>query len=144
MPSDRPAVRGGCLCGAVRYEADEPPFTVGYCHCRRCQKGIGNAVGTAALFRRDSFRVVAGGLTWFQSSPTLRRGFCSICGSPIAAQHEDRRYTAVWLGTFDDPASHEPSVQWYCESRIPWVSIGADLPEETEVLGTFLTPGSER
>ena len=142
MPSDRPSVSGGCLCGAVRYEADEPPFSVGYCHCRLCQKGVGNAFGTAALFRRDGLRFLTGELTWFQSSPTVRRGFCGRCGSPIAAQHEDRSYTAIWLGTLDDPAPYEPSVQWYCDSRVPWVSVGQGLPEETEVLATFSTAGN--
>ncbi len=31
-------ITGGCMCGAVRYEATEPPQEVGYCHCRMCQK----------------------------------------------------------------------------------------------------------
>ncbi len=61
MPENPTTITGGCLCGAVRYEADEPPYQVGYCHCRRCQKGMGNIFGTAALFRRAEVRFVKGG-----------------------------------------------------------------------------------
>ncbi|MCZ6846769.1 MAG: hypothetical protein O7F69_12815 [Alphaproteobacteria bacterium] len=36
-------IAGGCLCGAMRYEADEPPFTGTYCHCRMCRRITGSA-----------------------------------------------------------------------------------------------------
>ena len=131
--SDR-TIEGGCLCGAVRYRAAEPPFVVGYCHCRRCQRAIGNIFGTAALFRRHTLEIERGELTLYQSSKTLQRGFCGSCGSPILAQHADRDYTAVWLGTFDDPTLFEPGVQWYSESRLDWHCTGASLPDQTEAL----------
>ena len=137
MSQTESVVRGGCLCGAVRYEAEEAPFSVGYCHCRRCQQALGNVFVTAALFWRDSLHFRPDALTWYQSSPTLKRGFCGACGSPILAQHQDRDYTAVWLGTFDEPAAYEPSVQWYCDSRVPWVPVGRGLPEETGTLTTL-------
>ena len=134
---ERP-ITGGCLCGALRYVASAPPFQVGYCHCRRCQQALGNVVATAALFRRDSVGIVAGEITWYQSSPTLKRGFCGTCGSPIIAQHEDRDYTAIWLGTLDEPARFEPGVQWYCESKVPWVTTGEALPDVTSGLTQWL------
>ncbi len=127
-------VEGGCLCGAVRYRAVEPPFVVGYCHCRRCQRALGNLFGTAALFRRHTLEIALGKLTLYQSSQTLQRGFCSTCGTPIMAQHADRDYTAVWAGTLDDPGRFEPSVQWYSESKIAWLCIGGPLPDETGLL----------
>ncbi len=34
-------VTGGCLCGAVRYEAIEPPHHAEYCHCNTCKKARG-------------------------------------------------------------------------------------------------------
>ena len=139
MIRESPKVSGGCLCGAVRYGASEPPFSVGYCHCRRCQKGIGNIFGTAALFWRQAL-FVTGEMTWFQSSPTLQRGFCPVCGSPIAAQHKDRDYTAVWVGTLDHPEDHPATVQWYCDAKIPWGPVGGELPDASATLpGRSLT-----
>ncbi len=38
-------ITGGCMCGAIRYEASEPPIEVYYCHCRACRKAFGNVVG---------------------------------------------------------------------------------------------------
>ena len=134
MPDQPSKINGGCLCGAVRYEAAEPPFQVGYCHCRLCQKGVGNIFGTAALFRRAALQFVKGGPAWFRSSPTVRRGFCPTCGSPIVAQHDDRGYTAIWLGTLDEPGEYVPAVQWHCDTALPWVNVGCDLPDETERL----------
>ena len=134
MPDEQQMITGGCLCGAVRYEAREPPMRVGYCHCRRCQRAIGNIFGTAALFRRSAVCIVKGEPAWYWSSATVERGFCVACGSPIVAQHEDRDYTAIWLGTLDEPGAHMPTVQWHCDTRLPWVVQGAELPDETDEL----------
>ena len=125
-------VTGGCLCGEIRYESEAVPYLVGYCHCKMCQKGLGNCFGAAAFFRRSTFRFTSGTLKGFQS-PTATRSFCPSCGSPVAFQRlgfEDK-YCAIWLGTLDDPAAFEPTVQWHTESRIPWVEPGADLGNAT-------------
>ena len=33
MPGKTMPITGGCHCGAVRYEANEEPYWVGYCYC---------------------------------------------------------------------------------------------------------------
>ena len=40
MPEAKPAMTGGCQCGAVRYALYEPPIST-VCHCRMCQKAVG-------------------------------------------------------------------------------------------------------
>src|SRR5215472_2409820 len=42
-------IKGGCLCGAVRYTAEAEPTSATVCHCRDCQKFTGSAF--AALVR---------------------------------------------------------------------------------------------
>lgn len=32
---------GGCLCGAIRYEAKGTPVNSNYCHCASCRKHAG-------------------------------------------------------------------------------------------------------
>ena len=43
-------VRGSCLCGGVRFEADEIPIMTS-CHCSMCRKAGGGAFGCFAHAR---------------------------------------------------------------------------------------------
>ena len=137
-------ITGGCLCGAVRYEADGPPFQVGHCHCRMCRKGGGGLFGTFAFFKHKHFRFVAEEPSRYASSDMAKRAFCAHCGSPIAYQHRDAGYIGIWLGTFDKPEEHEPRAHWYSESKIAWVDIHADLPDATTDLVSYRSQSASR
>ena len=69
---------GGCLCGAVRYEATEPPQEVGYCHCRMCQKWTGNVFMAYAKFRSAAFWFTQGEPNFYQSSAWLDPQFAHL------------------------------------------------------------------
>lgn len=45
---------GGCLCGAVRYRITGEPKSVGYCHCRMCQRAAGAPVVAWATVPADA------------------------------------------------------------------------------------------
>ena len=64
---------GGCLCGAIRYEADEPPNQVYACHCRMCQRHTGSAFWAGAKFPPDTFRFTKGEPKVYRSSKILER-----------------------------------------------------------------------
>ncbi len=130
-------VTGGCLCGSVRYESGQPPFRTGYCHCRMCQKSLGNIFGTSAFFLHEDFRFTSHEPQWYKSSKDVKRGFCGKCGSPIAYQHRDVSHIAIWVGTMDEPERFEPEVHWYSDTKIPWVDIHADLQDATQSLATY-------
>ena len=36
-------VKGGCLCGSIRYESADHPALIAACHCTHCQKQSGGA-----------------------------------------------------------------------------------------------------
>ncbi|WP_409878663.1 GFA family protein [Dendronalium sp. ChiSLP03b] len=42
-------IRGGCMCGAIRYECSAEPIAMGNCHCRDCQRATGSAFAAALL-----------------------------------------------------------------------------------------------
>ena len=135
MSTESTLITGGCLCRAVRYEIDSPPRVVGYCHCRRCQQAVGNIFGTAAVVSRTALHVVKGDPKSFQSSATLARLFCGDCGSPLFAQHSDRDYTAVWIGTFDHPNRYPATVFWYDHEKIDWAPFDPELINDSPNLG---------
>ncbi len=65
-------ITGGCMCGAVRYEATEPPQKVGYCHCRMCQKWTGNLFFPYAMFRGSPSVAVPGSRPTAVIMPIMR------------------------------------------------------------------------
>lgn len=129
MTTGKGKVVGGCLCGAIRYEADQPPFDAGYCHCRMCQQSLGNLFGAWVFFNHADFRFVTKEPHWYQSSASVKRGFCADCGSPIVYQPDGVDFITIWIGTLDEPAAFEPRGHSHTESKISWVDIHPNLPD---------------
>ncbi len=123
------SITGGCLCGAVRYEADGPPDHASLCHCRMCQRHFGNAIGGYASFSRESLRFAKGTAKIYRSSDFAQRGFCADCGSPLTYEYTsapDR--LSMTLGSLDHPERIPPRVHFGIESQVPWLHIDDDLP----------------
>src|SRR5258706_12487328 len=76
-------ITGGCLCGALRYEARGAPDAAGYCYCRDCRKASGSAFIGFMGFAPE--RIAVTGVTRRQHSPAVNgktavRHFCPVCG----------------------------------------------------------------
>ena len=128
---------GGCLCGAIRYEADHAPVASGYCHCRVCQKSLGNLFSASVGFKPSGFRFLSGEPVWYWSSDLVRRGFCGKCGSPIAYQRDDAELIATQIGTLDHPEKYELQAHFYTDTKIPWVDIQSHLPDKTTEMPSY-------
>jgi hypothetical protein len=118
--------KGGCQCGAVRFEVAGPLGNASVCHCRMCQKAFGNVFAPLVS-------IPEGALTWtkaepkrFQSSNFVQRGFCRDCGTPLTYEAPDG--LAVAIGAFDHPERIEPDIQFGVEMRIPWMDHVNDWP----------------
>jgi hypothetical protein len=83
MNVDADKITGGCLCGSLRYEANEPPNLNGTCQCRACQKWTGGAYLAFAGFPKPAFRFTQGEPKYYRSSAVMERGFCANCGSGV-------------------------------------------------------------
>ncbi len=100
---------GGCLCGALRYEARADPIRVTICHCRFCQRATGSAYMVEPVFRLDEIIVVTGQPSVFDicstgSSKTVHVHFCAGCGTKTHLTFESiPGYAGVCAGTFDEP-----------------------------------------
>jgi hypothetical protein len=132
--SSKARVTGGCLCGAVRYEASVAPAGAAYCHCRMCQRSLGNVFGAFAGFPTKSFRFTRGRPKRYQSSPIARRGFCARCGSPLTCESLDHpEQIVVTIGSLDDPGRIAPRAHWGIESQVRWYKPADKLPRHKTI-----------
>ena len=128
-PSDTFA--GGCQCGAVRYRLKATPHNAHVCHCRMCQKAVGNYFAALARGQLHEIEWTRGNPSVFMSSSVVERGFCSTCGTPLTFRYTDTNRINISLGSLDDPIAVPPLKQYGVESRMPWFDTIAQLPEST-------------
>jgi len=94
---------GGCLCGAVRYRHDGALRPIVACHCRQCRRTSGHYVAATQGYRERLSLLTDDGLRWYVSSPGIRRGFCSRCGSSLFWEREGSGRVSIMAGTLDTP-----------------------------------------
>jgi hypothetical protein len=118
-PDDRTAVlAGGCQCGAIRYALYAEPSNPHICHCRMCQKALGNYFAPFAGVKGADFAWTRGTPAIFRSSEVVERGFCRDCGTPLSFRYTTRDGIGVTLGSLDEPSRIVPAWQFGIESRI--------------------------
>ena len=106
-PGDPLPIRGGCLCGGVRFEVIEQPIEASYCHCTRCQRRTGGGSSAQARVVPGSVRVLSGAdlVRVWEPPDGFGKAFCSACGSALwsIAPGTDAP-ASIRLGAFDgDP-----------------------------------------
>ena len=122
---------GGCLCGSVRYEIDQPSIGAGFCHCSLCQRSIGAPVNAWAAFPIEAVHFRDRPPKIYHSSPIAIRGFCPDCGTSLTYQlikPEPAEYIVVPIVTLDKRDEYSPTWHAGVESQIPWLDIRDDLP----------------
>jgi len=118
--------QGGCLCGAVRYEAAGPLRDVIACHCLQCRKTSGHHVAATAA-ARDGV-AITGEVQWYTSSPEARRGFCPVCGSNLFWDGPDPDLS-IFAGTLDDPTGLRMGGHIFCAFKGDYYEITDGLPQ---------------
>ena len=126
--SDQTTLAGGCLCGAVRYEATGAPGLSAICHCRMCQRASGGPFMGLLFMPTGAVRVTRGEPRVYRSSPTSNRHFCGDCGSPLFFERHTRSSTAVTVGSLDDPNVFRPRMHVCAESAMAWLDVRDDAP----------------
>jgi hypothetical protein len=105
--------RGGCRCGAVRFEVRGEPRVVGICHCADCRKATGSAYLFYADWPRSAFSVTG------EARQYSGRSFCPVCGSRLF--HLSENEAEVNLGALDDaPGDLRPTREGWIKRREHW------------------------
>ena len=123
-----PVLTGGCQCGAVRYALYVEPQHASICHCRMCQKAVGNYFAAYAGVQKPRLRLDArqarrlsqlGGdrarllpRLWYAADlPPARQGTVSVS-----------------VGSLDHPEHVHPDHQYGVEGRLPDFERLSSLP----------------
>ncbi len=130
-------LRGGCLCGAVRYECPGDPGNASYCHCDDCKRATGGPYTVGVLVRAADLRILSGQVKGYtaiaDSGRKIPRQFCPECGSPLFTRAE-KCPDLVFLkaGSLDEPQRVKPSCQTWTRRAVPWAYIDESLPSFPE------------
>jgi hypothetical protein len=119
-------ISGGCLCGAIRYEADGTPYNETLCHCSMCRRAAGAPAMAWATVKRADFRLTSGALAHYASSARAERGFCARCGTSLTFEAKDfPDEVDIATATLDDPDTLPPRDNIYASTRLRWM-VGVD------------------
>ena len=121
-------ITGGCQCGAVRYALYAEPTAASICHCRMCQKAVGNYFAPFTGVRLKDLAWTRGAPGIFKSSELVERGFCRDCGTPLFFRYVGKDRISISLGSLDDPTRVAPARQYGVESRLPYVATLTQRP----------------
>lgn len=128
VPGKAKVLRGGCLCGALRYEITPLGADVDYCHCRMCQVWSGAPVSAWAQVPAAQFRLIKGTATPYASSKKGIRYFCPTCGTSIFMTDETGVDVGIMLGTLDDPKALRPTAHGWWSEHLSWLKLEDGLP----------------
>ena len=120
---------GGCLCGAVRYEARSPLLDILVCHCHECRRWAGRAWAATAATAADL--TITGEVIWRPSPHSAfraKRGNCAGCGSCLFWRAEDGPRVAIGAGTLDDPSGLLIAAHIWVEQGADWEAPSGGVP----------------
>ncbi|MGO9452478.1 MAG: GFA family protein [Candidatus Binataceae bacterium] len=126
-------ITGGCLCGAVRYEAQGEPLFAVHCFCRDCQRTSGTGHVPVMGVSKALFKVT--GETRSYALPggsglKAIRHFCPICGSLLFGTPElSADAVTIYVGSLDDLSAFRPECSMFTRSRPAWDKLADPLPE---------------
>jgi hypothetical protein len=95
-------MKGGCLCGAVRFSAIPKKNEHEACHCNMCRKWSGGpwmaveCVGSVLVEEDSNIGV-------YRSSKWAERWFCKQCGTVLFYKLRDHDHFGVSVEAFDEP-----------------------------------------
>ena len=122
---------GGCLCGALRYEAEGEPLFTGHCYCTDCQKASGSGFIPFMGFAASALRFTGAAKPFTTRSARggdAVRNSCSICSSLVFGGEPGKDDSlTIYAGTLDDPSRFRPRIAIFAGSRPHWAVIPPGL-----------------
>ena len=130
---------GQCLCGSVKFTAENANINIGACHCDMCRKWVGGPY-MAVECETDVVFTGTENITRFESSKWGQRGFCNQCGSTLFYFLKPKSYYMMAAGLFDDQSAFvfdhqifiDEKPSYYCFSNETDNKTGAEMMESAQ------------
>lgn len=123
------SLKGGCHCGAVRYEISETPERHGLCHCTDCRLSAG-APMVGWMIAEEGQVTIQGETREYKSSEHGRRYFCPTCGTGLFYRNDVifAGLIDVQSATLDEPDAVPAQAHIQIADRIAWMETAHELP----------------
>jgi hypothetical protein len=132
LSQEREMHKGSCLCGAVMFEVAGDLSAPDACHCSQCRKTSGHYWASTDV-PRDALTIHGDeNVTWYRSSPKVRRGFCTTCGSALFWDPLGKDRIAVAMGAFDRPTDTQLKLHIFVADKGDYYEIGDGLPQNEQ------------
>src|SRR5262245_15961358 len=117
-------IKGGCQCGAVRYETAAEPILTRLCWCRVCQYFATGNAAVSVCFPSKGL-AVSGPMRDFvsiaDSGNRMHRRFCPTCGTHLFSEAEARPHLVfIRAGTLDNTSIAHPSAVIWTDKAPSW------------------------
>ncbi len=124
--------KGGCACGAIRYDTNNEPAVQLHCQCLDCQKRSGTGHSSYLVFAsRDGMTMSGEAKTWRlkgDSGEEKNHAFCPTCGAPVYVSFvPNPDLIAVHATTLDDPSQFNPQLVTYNSRALAWDALDPSL-----------------
>jgi hypothetical protein len=129
--SDARICKGGCLCGAARFEAVGEPAYSGLSFCSDCRKASGG--GSVGYMGYDSAAFRVSGetrqvRTALGPGRLAVRNFCPACGSLLfGGDYGVSKQHTVYAGALDDPSLFKPTHAIMTRGKPDWAALPEGL-----------------
>lgn len=136
--------RGGCLCGAVRFEAEISNPSITACHCAMCRRWSGGPLlgvhvdGAVAFRGEDQIGV-------YHASSWGERGFCTKCGSTLFWRLQDGSSVVLTAGALDDQSGLDFAMEIFVDEQPDYYRFAGERKRMTaeETIAAF-APGADK
>jgi len=128
-------LHGSCLCGSVKFELENPPETLRFCHCTSCKKLSGGAGTVNFGVPPSAIRIVAGEELLQQFTPPggSTKTFCRSCGANLfGGGWPTTERASVRVTTIEEPVEAAIGAHLFVRSVAPWESLPEDGAQRFE------------
>jgi hypothetical protein len=124
---------GGCLCGALRWEATADPLYAGHCYCADCRKASGSGFIPFMAFSGAAMTISGKTLTHrlpLGGGRVATRNSCAACGGLVfGGEVGESTDFNIYAGSLDDPTQFHPKIAIFTRNRPAWALVPQNLKQ---------------